>query len=427
MTSGTRTNPGRRRTRLALAGAVVVTALTAGMAGAWTQAQRASAGGRHPDRVEFGVTITVAPPDRQAQTPVPTRLGTSPRPTTTSPPPTTTTSAGPTTTTSPHTTTTSTNPRPGTGSKLSCTRDLCVFVLDKGRFTAFDAPGQGAAEFQRINDRGEIVGAYGKERGLGGYLRDRGGRFTEITVPGAASTAPLDLNDRGEIVGNYQVEVGGTVHAFLRDKRGGFSTIQVPGAVQTQAYGINNHGQVVGDYYQADGVPHGYLWERGRIRTIDGPVGTGATLTAINDQGQILGLYADPGDAPGTIDGFLLSRGRYTTIDDPDAVLTLPLGINDRGEIAGFSAAEFAATEDSDAHGFVLRRGAEGPLTRIDVPGAIATGAMGINDQGTIVGVHLNGNPGAAPSAQPTTTTPPGLMPPDGLTAVTGNAPEGLR
>jgi hypothetical protein len=39
---------------------------------------------------------------------------------------------------------------------------LPVFVLDKGRFTAFDAPGQKAAEFQRINNRGEIVGSYSK-------------------------------------------------------------------------------------------------------------------------------------------------------------------------------------------------------------------------------------------------------------------------
>jgi hypothetical protein len=61
---------------------------------------------------------------------------------------------------------------------------LPVFVLDKGRFTAFDAPGQEAAEFQRINNRGEIVGSYSKGRDapLAGYLRDKRGRFTEIAV-----------------------------------------------------------------------------------------------------------------------------------------------------------------------------------------------------------------------------------------------------
>ena len=149
---------------------------------------------------------------------------------------------------------------------------LPVFVLDKGRFSAFDAPGQEAAEFQRINNRGQIVGSYstGRDAPLAGYLRDQRGRFTEIAVPGAVATAPLGNNDRGELVGNYQVEVGGAIRGFLRDRRGRFRTIPVPGAVSTQAYGINNHGQVVGDYQDAAGSFHGYLWTGGRFTTIDG-------------------------------------------------------------------------------------------------------------------------------------------------------------
>ena len=284
---------------------------------------------------------------------------------------------------------------------------LPVFVLDKGRFTAFDAPGDGAVEFQRINNRGEIVGSYSKgpDAPLAGYLRDRRGRFTEIAVPGAVETTPLDNNDRGELVGNYQVTVGGALRGFLRDRRGRYTTIRMPGSVQTQAYGINNRGQVVGDYYRADGVPHGYLWDRGRFITFDGPAGTGATLTNLNDRGQLIGVYGDPTD-PGTIDGFLLSRGRYTTFDLADNALTFPLGINNRGEIAGYTAARFGATEDADAHGFVLRKGAGGPVTRIDVPGALGTGAMGIDDRGRIVGVYLN--PDAAPTQQPAGTPPRG-------------------
>jgi probable HAF family extracellular repeat protein len=181
---------------------------------------------------------------------------------------------------------------------------LPVFVLDKGRFTAFDAPGQEAAEFQRINNRGEIVGSYSTARDapLAGYLRDKRGRFTEIAVPGAVATAPLDNNDRGELVGNYQVEVGGALRGFLRDRRGRYTTIQVPGSLQTQAAGINNRGQVVGDYQDAAGRFHGYLWTRGRFTTIDGPAGTGASLTNLNDRGQIIGLYAPPGpDTPGRL------------------------------------------------------------------------------------------------------------------------------
>jgi probable HAF family extracellular repeat protein len=253
------------------------------------------------------------------------------------------------------------------------------------------------------------VGSYSKGQGrpLAGYLRDHRGRVTEIAVPGAVGTSPLDNNDRGEIVGNYQVEVGGPLRGFLRDARGRFRTIQVPGAVRTQAYGINNRGQVVGDYYKADGVPHGYLWTGGRFTTIDGPAGTGATLTNLNDRGQLIGVYGDPTD-PGTLGGFVLSRGRYATFDPDDNALTVPLGINNRGEIAGYTAARFGATEDADAHGFVLRKGAGGPITRIDVPGALGTGAIGIDDRGRIVGVYLN--PDAAPSPPPTGRPPVGRM-----------------
>jgi hypothetical protein len=79
-----------------------------------------------------------------------------------------------------------------------------VFVLDKGRFSAFDAPGQGSAEFQRINNRGEVVGSYTKQQlpaddVLGGYRRDRRGRITRFDLPGAASTTPLDSRARSPL------------------------------------------------------------------------------------------------------------------------------------------------------------------------------------------------------------------------------------
>lgn len=286
-----------------------------------------------------------------------------------------------------------------------------VFVLDKGRFSTFDAPGEGAGEFQRINNRGEIVGAYVKQQQepdsvFGGYRRDRRGGFTKFDVPGAVSTTPLDLNDRGQIVGNYQVELGGALRGFLRDARGRYTAIEVPGSVQTQAIGINDHGQIVGDYIDAAGGFHGYLWTRGRFVTIDGPVGTGATLTNLDNRGQIIGVYAPTGD-PMRLDGFVLRGGRYTTFDLDDTALTFPLAINDRGQIAGFTADAFSDTADSNLHGFVLRRGVGGPVTRIDAPGATVTGAMGINDQGTIVGLYLN--PNAAPSP-PTGKPPTGRM-----------------
>jgi probable HAF family extracellular repeat protein len=164
--------------------------------------------------------------------------------------------------------------------------------------------------------------------------------------------------------------------------------------VTTQAFGINNQGLVVGDYYRADGVPHGFVWRRGRFTTVDGPLGTGATLTDLDDRGRIIGLSSSDPANPGTSAGFQLQQRRYSTFAVPGAPLTFPLAVNNRGQIVGFSALRFALEEDSDTRGFVLRNGAGGPLTRIDVPGAFGSGATGINDHGTIVG--LDGNPDAA-------------------------------
>jgi probable HAF family extracellular repeat protein len=291
-----------------------------------------------------------------------------------------------------------------------------VFVLSGGRFTAFDAPEAGSNHFPRINDRGDIVGEYFKtdpDAGAGGFWRDRRGRITEVAYPGSFESFPLDINDHQVMVGNHRNDADGPVQGFLRDRRGRYRTIHVPGSAQTQAYAINNRGQIVGDYTNPDGTVHGYLWNNGRITTIDGPDGTGATLTDINDRGKILGVYSTQ---PGTLSGFVLNRGRYTTIDHPDAPYTIPLGINTRGHIVGstFDALEGATTE---AHGFLLRDGADGPFTSIDIPGAIVgTNATGINDHGRIVGRYGNPNP--------TTDQPIPDMTPTNTMSIMSQAPD---
>jgi probable HAF family extracellular repeat protein len=277
-----------------------------------------------------------------------------------------------------------------------------VFVLDRGRCSAFDAPGINANYFPRINNRGDVVGVFTQERRpeppdvFGGYLRDPRGRLTEIAFPGAVSTVPLDVNDHREVVGNYDVNADGNLRAFMRDKHGRYSTLRIPGAGPTQALGINNRGQIVGEYLGADGVYHGYLWHKGNVTTIDGPERTGALITDINDHGDMVGVYVDSAD-PGVIAAFTLSKGRYTTIDiadDPGIDITLPLGLNNRGHIVGYTS---YVGDDTKARGFLLREGADGPVTRIDIPGALGSGVTGINDRGQLVGRYGN-NPSPSPS-----------------------------
>jgi hypothetical protein len=53
-------------------------------------------------------------------------------------------------------------------------------------------------------------------------------------------------------------------------------------------FGINNRRQIVGQYVDAGGVLHGYLFDKGRYRTIDPPDGSNSIAAEINDRGEIV-------------------------------------------------------------------------------------------------------------------------------------------
>jgi uncharacterized membrane protein len=79
-------------------------------------------------------------------------------------------------------------------------------VLERGRFTRFDAPGVPLTFPFGLNDRGQIVGISGDPADLTtarGFLLANGakGPFTTISRPGATVTVPTGINNRGQIVG----------------------------------------------------------------------------------------------------------------------------------------------------------------------------------------------------------------------------------
>lgn len=71
------------------------------------------------------------------------------------------------------------------------------------------------------------------------------------------------------------------------------------------------------------------------------------------------------------------TQSPYTSIDVPGASATRAFGINAVGEVVG------SYTDATGTHGFVW---ANGDFTMIKVPGAVSTEAWGINPQGDIVG-----------------------------------------
>lgn len=311
------------------------------------------------------------------------------------------------------------DPGSGPGAGLRASTDASTrprtsvpgFLLERGRFTRFDAPQAGLETGPTsINNRRQLVGYYiddDADATYHGFLRDARGRFTTIDLPGAKATVASRINDRGQIVGRYYQTTpfrgpDARYHGFLLD-HGRVVRIDVPGALNTQAVGVNNRGQVVGEYQTPDGRLHGFLWHKGRFTTIDLPGAAATSLADINDRRQILGTSLD---RTGGYHGLLLDRGRFTTIDVPGVKATLPRDINNLGQIAGFSLDDPVTL--AGARGFLLGKGVKGPFTPIDVPGAPRNLAYGLNDRGQLVGSYEN--PAAPPSPQPAGTPPLGPM-----------------
>jgi hypothetical protein len=138
-------------------------------------------------------------------------------------------------------------------------------------------------------------------------------------------------------------------------------------------------------------VVRGYLRDRNeKTTTIAIPGAAETSPYAIDDRGRIAGSYLDTGVAPdpdssvppGTQHGFVWDKGRVTRLDVPGALLTIALDVDDRGRVAG-GYVDPTGTQ----HGFLY---AKGRYTTIDAPRPLDPFAMGniataIDDRGEFV------------------------------------------
>jgi len=217
-----------------------------------------------------------------------------------------------------------------------------------------------------INDRGDVVGYSDTASGLMHAFLWRDGQMVDLGTLGGDTSLATAVNDRGEITG-LSFASAFELHAFLwRD--GVMSDLGTLNGGFARAEDINNRGQVVGDS-SVDGmnsVP--VLWQRGTITALSEGFGD---ATAINDRGQVTGLYF------GGNGSFLWSNGRLTDLGTlPGATFSQAYGINNHGQIVGYT--------DFDA--FVWQRGKMTALPRLTTGN---TSAQDINDRGQIVGTSV--------------------------------------
>ena len=175
------------------------------------------------------------------------------------------------------------------------TGEVHAFQWRRGRMTDLGTvEGQSFSTAEAVNNRGQIVGE------SGGPVVWRRGAPTRLQLPGGAEYgSALDNNDRGNIVGYAGFPSGRTInraviwrHGIPTDLETGFS----------QATGVNDRGQIVG---WRQPIPfessEPFLWERGRVTTLESLTGTGGLPAAINNRGEIVGSSPVPGDSFGIV------------------------------------------------------------------------------------------------------------------------------
>ena len=276
-------------------------------------------------------------------------------------------------------------------------------------YRSIDYPGATSTFPVAVNGR-VIVGSYLDANGFShGFILTRG-TFAPIDAPGAGGapaqvspaitiplprqgTFPVGIGGSMEIAG-YSVDASHVYHGFVRSEDGEMTSIDIPGAINlpgggTQVTAINQEGELVGSYRVAS--PFGgpfflvrgfFRSSRGQISLVDFPGSQYTAALAINDNGEIAGAEGFPFFHP----FYRSSSGVFASIDGiPAGPVGAAVGINERREIVG-TYVDFTFV----GHGFY--RSSSGQVTTFDPPGSRSTAPQSINEHGEVVGSYLDAN-----------------------------------
>lgn len=177
------------------------------------------------------------------------------------------------------------------------------FILDGSTYAFFSYPGLDRTYARAISADGMVTG-YAEDDGITlnrGFIYDPvTGSFTDLAVPGAVHVIAQGINDAHQVVGS---SIGTTVESFLRDPvTGALTMFQIEGR-PTRARGINNTGLITGFHNDATGRVAAFVAQSGGYQLLYINASDDTIGEAINDAGQVSGLFSTPGAA--TTHGFI--------------------------------------------------------------------------------------------------------------------------
>ena len=199
-----------------------------------------------------------------------------------------------------------------------------------------------------------------------------------VNIAGSSNVIVHGINDTEEMVLNY-TDSAGTYHCLLLSGKT-VTHIVDPNEIGTgsgkgtSCYGINNSGQVVGGYSTAV-FGNGFVYNAGVYTDVIIPTATaGTTAYGLNNVGQVVGSYAANDGQHGFL--YTVSSGVWQQLDVPGATATLAVGINDAGTIT------FEWVNPTFVYSASILY--KGKYHSLNVPGAQQSQARAINVHGAV-------------------------------------------
>ncbi len=288
------------------------------------------------------------------------------------------------------------------------------------------------------NKKGIVAGWSNQADGTRRAALWQNGSATSLgTLGGPHSTVPWPgLNDDGMVVGisqtgdidpldeSWSCEEGGFLpqvtnlvcRGFVYSQGGPMRELPTLGGTHGFATAINNRNLAVGWSETPVHDPtcvgvqvlqfRATVWEIGnRIRTRQLPPFPGdsaSAATAINDNGQVVGISGDCDQAVGRFSArhaVLWNRnGTLTEIPNLGGVTWhTPMDINSKGDVVGFSNPPGAGDPLGDfiSHAFLWINGAVTATDLGTLPGDLFSEAFAMNNRGQVVGVSFGGVAGS--------------------------------
>ena len=222
-----------------------------------------------------------------------------------------------------------------------------------------------------INERGQVAGLRRVKRVFRLFLWDRAGGMRDL---GLESSGGVDINNAGQIVTTTR-DPNGTCQAILWDPISGSRIIGPPGVVSV-AHAINNLGQVVG-VFEASPTWHAFIWDKtSGMRDL----GQGQAWT-INDAGQMIVSVMSRNNRTRTERTLIVEAGRGDITTGLQVPVGGPVRMNKHGWVTGLSSP--SATKPGKVDVVLWHpRSTQKVLTQIDGEGR-ANGA--INDANQVL------------------------------------------